>query len=103
MAKNKSCVKMLPSTYTLTFNKNKDEFNTNTNDSLKLPKLQDGKGVIQNHVDFSKDGNYKILYNRKFIIYKSTKCSKNDFVQVLLYNFPEQLNACQKNQINVSQ
>ena len=62
MAKNKSCVKILPSPYSIL----KDEFNIKTNESLKLPLLQNGKGVIQNHVDFSKDGNYKLLYGHKF-------------------------------------
>ena len=78
MAKNKSCVKMLPSSFNLTFNKNKDEFNIKTNDSLKLPLLQDGKGVIQSHVDFSQKGNYKALYSNKFRTYKTTKRYKYD-------------------------
>ena len=72
MANNKSCVKMLPSTKNI----HEDEFNIKTNESLKLPVLQNGKGVIQNHVDFSKDGNYKLLYGHKFRTYKSTKRNK---------------------------
>ena len=43
MAKYKSCVKMIPSTK----NKYKDEFNIKTNESLKLPVLQNGKGTSE--------------------------------------------------------
>ena len=63
---------MLPSTNNI----HKDEFNLKTNESLNLPLLQNGKSVIQNYVDFSKDGNYKLLYGHKFRTYKSTKRSK---------------------------
>ena len=42
MAKNKSCVKMLPSIK----NKHEDEFNIKTNELVKLPIFQHGKGVI---------------------------------------------------------
>ena len=66
MAKHKACIKMPPST----INKHKDKFNIKTNESLKLPVLQIGKGVIQNHIDFSKDGNHKLLYGHKFRTYK---------------------------------
>ena len=86
MAKNKSCVKMLPSTYNITFYIHKDEFNIKTNDSLKLPLLQNGIGVIQNHVDFSKDGNYKLLYGHKFRTYKSTKRKK--YAQLIKQIYP---------------
>ena len=72
MAKNKACVKMLPSTKNI----HEDEFNIKTNESLKLPVLQNGKGLIQNNIDFSKDGNYKLLYGHKFRTYKSTKRNK---------------------------
>ena len=72
MAKNKSCVKMLPSIK----NKHEDEFNIKTNELVKLPVIQNGKGVIQNHVDFSKDGNYKVLYDHKFRTYKYNKHEK---------------------------
>ena len=72
MAKHKSCVKMPHSI----MNKHKDEFNIKTNESLQLPVLQNWKGVIQNHVDVSKDGNHKLLYGHKFRSYKSTKCNK---------------------------
>ena len=56
MAKNKSCVTMLPSASKITFNPHKDEFNIKTNKSVKLSLLQHGKGVIQSHVDFSVKG-----------------------------------------------
>ena len=72
MAKNKSCVTMLPSTK----NKHEDEFNIKTNELVKLPILQDGKGVIQNHVDFSKEGNYKVLYDHKFKTIERNKYEK---------------------------
>ena len=38
--------------------------------------LQNGKGVIQNHVDFSKDGNYKVSYDHKHRTYKCNKHKK---------------------------
>ena len=72
MAKNKSCETMLPSSSNITFNTHKDEFNIKTNKSLKLLLLQDEKGVIQSHVDFSKKGNYKALYSKKFRTYMQT-------------------------------
>ena len=42
MSKDKSCVIMLPSTK----NKYEDEFNIKTNELVKLPILQGGKGMI---------------------------------------------------------
>ena len=63
---------MLPSTK----NKHEDEFNIKTNELVKLPVLQNGIDVIQNHVDFSKDGNYKVLYSHKFRTFKCNKHKK---------------------------
>ena len=48
--------------------------------------LQNGKGVIQNHVDFSKDGNYKLLYGHKFRTYKSTK--RNKYAKLIKQFYP---------------
>ena len=87
MAKNKSCVTILPSSSNITFNKHKDEFNIKTNDSLKLPLLQDGKGVIQSHVYFSQKGNYKALYSNKFRTYKRTKRYKYDKLISTIYPY----------------
>ena len=72
MAKNKSCVTMLPSIK----NKHEDEFNIKTNELVKLPILQDRKGVIQNHVDLSKEDNNKVLYGHKFRTIKRNKHEK---------------------------
>ena len=63
---------MLPSTK----NKYEDEFNIKTNELVKLPILQGGKGMIQNHVDFLKEGNYKILYCHKFRTIKRNRHEK---------------------------